>query len=43
MEKNMENEMETGITYGIIGSVVFYLGILWYSIGSSRQLRFPVA
>ena len=33
MEKKMENEMETGIIYGLF-NVVFYLGIRWYPIRS---------
>ena len=32
MEKKMDNEMETGVMKGIIGSVVFYLRILRYPI-----------
>ena len=31
MEKKMENEMETGIIYGV-SCVASYLGILWYPI-----------
>ena len=42
MEKNMENEMETGILQGIIGSVVFDLGVLWYPMKSKIVSSFWV-